>query len=454
VRPVSTYPMPVLAEEELAAARARLEDAEVRLLSGSVVDPAGVIRAKHVPAPRADAFHVSGMGASPSWNVFCVDNAIAFTPRFGVVGDLRLRADLVALRVLGGGLAWAPAEMFDQDGTPAPFCTRGLLRRTAAGLAERGLEARVGCELEMVLTPSSGGGWNAYGLGALLDVEPFVLDLLAAAERAGLPIEQIHAEYGDSQLEFSISPSDPLTAADHVVLARLIACRVARHHGVAVSFSPLPFAGGSGNGAHQHLSLFLNGAPLLSGGRGPYGLTDDGGAAIGGVVAGLPELTAVFAGSVLSPHRLQPGHWSGAFACWGAENREAAVRLCAATPGNPHGASIELKCIDPSANPYLATAVFLALALDGLAGAAPLPPEVTVAPAALTPEEAARTGAVRLPADQASALDVLEASELAHRLLGDDLLDALVAVRRYEHDTYGGQDVEAVAEKLRYAWSA
>lgn len=445
--------MPVLAADELATAAARLEDAGVRLLSGSVVDPAGVIRAKHVPARRVGTFHTSGMGASPSWNVFCVDNSIAFTPRFGVVGDLRLRADLAALRLLGDGVAWAPAEMFDQDGAPAPVCTRGLLRRTVAGLAERDLDVLVGCELEMVLTPRSGQGWNAYGLGALLDVEPFVLDLLAAADRAGLPIEQIHAEYGDSQLELSIGPTDPLTAADHVVLARLLACRVARHHDVAVSFSPLPFAGGSGNGAHQHLSLTQGGRPLLSGGAGPHGTTDDGGAVIGGIVAGLPELTAVFAGSVLSPHRLQPGHWSGAFACWGWENREAAVRLCAATRGNPHGASVELKCIDPSANPYLATATFLGLALEGLAGDAPLPPEVTVAPAALTAEEAARSGAVRLPGP-ASALDLLEASDLARRLLGEELLEALLAVRRHEVETYGGTDVEAVAEKLRYSWSA
>jgi glutamine synthetase len=446
--------MPVLAAEELTTVAARLEDAGVRMVSGSVVDPAGVVRAKHVPARRVGAFHTAGMGASPSWNVFCVDNAIAFTPRFGVVGDLRLRADLAALRLLGDGVAWAPAEMFEQDGAPAPVCTRGLLRRTVAELAQRGLEARVGCEVEMVLTPRGGPGWNAYGLGALLDVERYVLDLLAAADRAGLPVEQIHAEYGDGQLEFSIGPTDPLTAADHVVLARLIACRVARRHDVAVSFSPLPFAGGSGNGAHQHLSLSRAGAPLFSGGDGPHGLTADGAAAIGGLIAGLPELTAVFAGSVLSPHRLQPGHWSGAYACWGRENREAAVRLCADTRGNPHGASVELKCIDPSVNPYLATAVFLGLAADGLDRGATLPPEVTVAPDALSPEDAARTATVRLPADQRSALDALEGSDLARRLVGEETLEALLAVRRYELDTYGGQDVAEVAETLRYAWSA
>ena len=444
------YPMPALDEAELADAEAGLAEYEVRLLSGTIVDPAGVIRAKHVPAARARAFHIAGMGASPSWNVFCIDNAIAFQPGFGVVGDLRLRADLVALHVLGDGLAWAPAEMFDQDGDPVPVCTRGLLRRTQAELAGRGLTALVGAELEFVVPEQVGRPWNAYGLGPVLDVEPFVLDLVDTCAAAGLPVEQVHAEYGDGQFEFSLSPTDPLTAADNIVLARLLACRVARRHGLTASFSPQPFAGGAGNGAHQHLSLFRDGVPLLSGGQGPHGLTPEGGAAIAGIVAGLPELVGVFAGSVLSAHRLQPGHWSGAFACWGLENREAAVRLCAATPGNPHGASVELKCIDPSANPYLATAAFLGLAADGLSRDAALPPETTVDPAELTGARAA----VRLPEDQAAALATLESSPLAERLLGTEIRRALSAVRHHELDTYGQEGVAVLAERFRFTWSS
>lgn len=451
---MTSYPMPVLDDAELAAAQTRLAEAGARLFTGSIVDPAGVIRAKHVPAGRAAAFHVHGMGASPSWNVFCIDNVIAFTPRFGVVGDLRLRADLTALRVLGDGLAWAPAEMFTQQVAPAGVCSRGLLRRTQAGLAEQGISARVGAELEMVLTPWAGAGWNAYGLAPVMDVEPFLLDLIDAAERVDLPLEQIHAEYGEGQFELSLSPTDPLTAADNVVLARLIACRVGRRHQLGVSFSPQPFAGGAGNGAHLHLSLARGATPLFSDGAGPHGLTTEGGAAIGGVVAGLPELLAVFAGSVLSAQRLQPGHWSGAFACWGLENREAAVRFCAATPGNPHGASVELKCIDPSANPYLATAAFLGLALDGLVGNAPLPPEVTTDPAGLTAADAERTATVRLPIDQDAALTALEGSALARRLLGDEIMEALVAVRRHEQGTYRGADPAVLAGKFRYTWSA
>ena len=356
MRRLISYPMPVLDAADAAAAEAALAEGAVRLLSGTVVDPAGVTRAKHVPAARALAFHTAGMGASPSWNVFCIDNAIAFRPGFGVVGDLRLRADLAALRVLGDGLAWAPAEMVDQDGAPAPVCTRGLLRRTQAEAETAGLTALVGAELEFVVTERAGGPWNAYGLGPVLDVEPFVLDLVDMCAAAGVPMEQVHAEYADGQFEFSLRPTDPLAAADGVVLARLLAGRVARRHGLTVSFSPQPSPGAPGTAAHQHLSLFRDGVPLFSGGAGPHGLTPEG--EVGdrrdrGRAAGAARRVRRV-GAVRAP--VQPGHWSGAHACWGLENREAAVRLCAATPGNPQGASVEVKCIDPSANPYLATA--------------------------------------------------------------------------------------------------
>jgi len=442
---LTSFSMPLLDDARLGAAQAMLAEAGAKLLCGTVVDPAGVSRAKHVPAGRAQAFHVSGMGASPSWNVFCIDNAIAFLPGFGVVGDLRLRADLTALRLLDGGLAWAPAEMTDQDGAAVAVCSRTLVRRAQAALADHGISALVGAELEFVLVELADRPWNPYGLDAVLQVEPFVLDLLDACAVAGLPLEQLHAEYGNGQIELSAPPTDPLTAADHVVLARLLVRRVARRHGLAASFSPLPFAGGAGNGAHLHLSLHRDGVPLLSGGPGPHGLTPDGAAAIAGIVAGLPELVAVFAGSVLSGHRLQPGLWSGAFACWGLENREAAVRLCAATPGNPHGASIELKCTDPSANPYLAVATLLGLATDGISRDAAPAPEVRANPAD-------QPGAVRLPSDQATALAALDASALAARLLGTEIRTVLSAVRHHELQTWGPREIAEQAERFRFTW--
>lgn len=450
--------LPVLDHNSLTSIDDELSGAGVRLLVGSMVDSAGVLRSKQVPVRRVRGFHSPGVGASPTWNVFCIDNAIAFTSRSGVTGDLRLRIDLGAWRLLGDGVGWAPAEFFDQQGLASPHCARGLLRRVQAEVEAAGLSSLVGCELEFVLTGADGAplatrGWEAYGLSAVFDQEPFLRDVVEACEKVGLPLEQIHAEYGDGQYEVSLGPSDPLSAADNVVLTRIVLGRVARRHGLGVSFSPLPFVGGTGNGAHQHLSFTRGGEPLFSGGSGPHGLTADGGSAIAGIVNGLPELLAVFAGSVLSSHRLLPGHWSGAFACWGLENREAAVRFCAATPGNPRGANVEVKCVDPSANPYLSTAAILGLALEGLKEHARLPVETSGDPAS----EAGASGRAeptRLTHDQGQALADLAGSALAARLLGDEVLEAVVAVRQHERERYQGVDVAELAALFRFAWSA
>jgi glutamine synthetase len=436
---MSAQPFPVQDEQELFG---------VTALAVTAVDPGGVLRMKLVPRDRIAQAQQSGVGAAPSWHVFCVDNGIAFTPELGVVGDQRLRPDLDAARVLGGGLAWAPANFHEQSGMLSALCSRGRLCEAVRDLASIGVAATVGCEVEFVLTAADGSAlgqrpWNSYGVTAVLDQEEFLLRLLDDFRTARLDVEQCHAEYGDSQYEISFAPADPLAAADAAVLARVVISRAARRAGLAASFSPLPFAGGSGNGAHVHVSLHRDGEPLLSGGSGPHGLTAEGAAAIGGIVAGLPEVTGVLAGSVLSGGRLLPDHWAGAFCCWGLENREAAVRLCAVAAGS---ANIEVKCVDPSANPYLAIATVLGLIADGLRREAPLPAEATTHPA--------DGGYPTLPAEQSTALDALQDSTLARRILGPELLSALLAVRRHELAAFRGQEPSAVADRLRFAWSA
>jgi glutamine synthetase len=444
--------------DEAQAVTEALRAAGVRLVVGAIIDSAGVSRGKQVPVGRAGSMHRSGVGASSTWAVFCADNAIAATPRIGAVGDLRLRADLAAAVDVGGGLAWAPAEVFTQDGSASPVCWRGFLRRQQAAAEALGLEVLAAGEMEFSLLPArpdSAGGerWSAYGLGSALDHQDFLLDLEAEFDRAKLGLEQLHAEYGDRQFEFSLTPAAPLQAVDKLALARFLLGRTARRHGLAVSLSPKPFLDGVGNGAHLHMSFLRDGKPLLSGGEGPHGITPDGGSLIAGIVEQLPELTGLLAPSALSSLRLQPGMWSGAYACWGLENREAAVRLCAATVGNPYGANIEVKCVDPAANPYVACGAILAAALDGLRAGTPLPPEVTVAPASLTEDETKRLGVVRLPGTHAAALDALEQSAAARRHLGAELLEALVAVRRHEQAEYGGADMQTVVDRLRFAWS-
>ncbi|GAA2238691.1 glutamine synthetase family protein [Herbiconiux moechotypicola] len=423
------------------------------IIVGSIVDLSGVVRAKAVPAARAEAFESVGMGASPSWNVFCVDDQTAFTPTFSVTGDLRMRVDRSRLREIAEGVRWAPGTFHTQDGAVAAVCTRSALERQVERMRDRGLEALVGHEVEFVLDEAvPRERWSAYGLGSLLESRGFVADLLEAADRAGLEVAQVHAEYGPDQYEVSLAPRPPVEAADDLVLARILISQTARLHGLTASFSPVPAAGGSSNGAHQHLSFSRAGVPLISGGAEVHGLTDDGAAAIAGVLARLPEVLAVLSGSVLSTLRLRPGMWAGAYGCWGLENREAAVRLCAVTQGTPE-ATVEVKCIDPSANPYLATAVLLAAAIDGIETRAVLPPEVTVDPQLLAEAEREAAG-VRLLAGQTGArLEAFARSPFAAATLGAEIVEALVAVRSREDDTYGAVDPATVTTRLRYAWT-
>jgi glutamine synthetase len=439
----------------IQAVAARLADRGVRFVLGTAVDYSGVTRAKGVPIARFPTFVEQGMGASPSWLVFCADFGIAFTPDLGVTGDLRVRIDPAATVVVDHGVAWAPGEFFQQDGERFTGCPRWRLRQIVSRLQGAGLTASTGAELEFVLTAPDGSKrvgapWQGYGVRSALDVAPLLADLTDSFAGAGVPIEQLHAEYGADQFEISLPPADPVTTADRTILARVLIGRAAARHGLGASFAPVPFAGGAGNGAHLHLSVADADGPMLSGGAGPHGLTAKGACAIAGIVAGLPEVQAILAGSVLSPVRLKPGNWAGAFACWGLENREAAVRLVADTPSTPHGASVELKIIDGSANPYLAAAALLGLVLDGVQRSLPLPAEVTVDPATLPEEQRA---ALALTTNQPTALDALDRSDLARALLGSVIVDGTLAVRRYEHRTYGDATPADAAAVFRLAFS-
>jgi len=443
----------------LGSAVTQLEANGVGTVIGTVVSPSGLTLAKTVPTRRAPAFADPGLGASPVWHVFAIDQAgIAFTDDISVVGDQRLRIDPAELRAIGGGLAWSPASFFDQDGVPVPACARGTLTRIEAELAAAGVEALVGHEVEFLLVGPDGSRlpghlWAQYGLAGVLEHEGFVREVTGAATAAGVRIEQFHPEYGVNQFEISLSPDSPVAAADALVLLRIILGRVARSHGLRVSLSPVPFAGSVGCGAHQHFSLRRGNRPVFSGGDGPHGMTADGQAAIGGLVGGLVQAQSVLCGSIVSGLRMRPGNWAGAYTCWGTENREAAVRFLPATAGNRYGANVEVKIIDPSANPYFASAAILGLALRGIEHHTPLPPEVTVDPATLTETARCRAGALALPQAQRLTVAALDGSALIRSILGDPAVDALVAVRRYEDDHYGHLCAEQITEKFRMAWS-
>lgn len=449
------------AERVRQAARS-LASKGVRAVAVTIVDNAGVTRVKTFPTSRLERAARWGIGLTPVFAVFMVNDSITTSESVtGPVGDLRLILDPDRLQMLPGqpGWAWAPADQYTQEGEPFDCCQRAFLRRMVGRAADAGLEVLTGCELEWFLgreqdgTMVPAGTGPGYGAAVLAQLSDYARDLVSAFEDHGSGVEQLHPEYAPGQLELSLSHRPSLAAADLNVMARQVIRSVSARFGWQTCFSPVVVPGQVGNGGHVHLSVWREGQNLLAGGPGPYGMTPLGESFVAGILSELPALVAVGAPSVASYLRLVPSHWAGDYACWGRENREAAVRFITGMVGDREGAAnVEVKCFDQSANPYLAIGALLAAGLAGVERSLTLPPEVGDDPASHPPAELEARGIRRLPQTLAESLEHLERSEVLRQAMGAPLYQAFVAVRRAELEAYGSLDAEAIAAAHRFRY--
>jgi glutamine synthetase len=434
----------------------------VRAVAITIVDNAGVARVKTVPVGLLERAARWGIGLTPAFGVFMVNDSITTSVSVaGPTGDLRLMLDPAALRVSAAqpGWAWAPADQYTQDGAVFSCCQRSFAHRMAERAAQAGFELRVGTELEWFLGREDNGEviaaheGPAYGFAALADVSDYSRDLLSALADSRIAVDQLHPEYSTGQLEISLAHADPVEAGDLNVLARQTIRAVSAHHGWRASFSPVVVPGQVGNGGHFHWSVWRDGTNLFAGGDGPYGMTDVGESFMAGILAELPALIAVGAPSVASYLRLVPSHWAGAYACWGRENREAAIRFVTGMTGSERtAANFELKCFDESANPYLAIGCTIAAGLAGLDHRLRLPPELADDPATHPQHELQALGVKRLPQSLEESLKHLERSNVIQDAFETALYDAFVAVRRAELELFRGQDAESVARAHRWRY--
>jgi glutamine synthetase len=421
------------------------------------VDNAGITRVKTVPVARLPDAAAWGVGMSPVFDVFAVDDSITTSRHIGgPVGDLRLHPDLDRLTVLAAqpGWAWAPVERWTQEGQPYPACQRMFARRMVERAAAAGLTLLMAFEVEWFVgtdrpQPQPACTGPAYGMTRVVELSDYVDDLLVALAAQGVAVEQFHPEYAAGQLELSVAATDPVAAADLNVLVRQTIRAVAARRELRVSFAPVVTAGQVGNGAHLHFSVRDAHGNLFAGGSGPYGMTERGESVLAGVLARLPALCAIGAPGVASYLRLVPQRWAGAFQCWGRENREAALRFVTGVTGaGDRAANAEIKCCDGAANPYLVVGAVCAIAADSADAALRLPAEVSVDPASLDHADQPP----RLPASLPEAIGELEADDGLCAAMGEALFEAFLAVRRAEVDLFAGTEPEEIAAATRWRY--
>lgn len=421
------------------------------------VDNTGITRVKSVPLDRLATVVREGVGASPSFDAFLLDDSMApGSPLATPDGDLRLIPDparLVALHA-SPGWAWAPADRVGLDGRPHPIDQRGFAREMTRRLDAAGLDALMGFEIEFSLgrrdvlpdfVPVTTGA--GYGMDRLIEAAAFCRDLLVALDAQGVAVEQLHPEAGPGQFEVSVAPASPVDAADTSVLVRQTIRAVALAHGMAASFAPNVMPGSIGNGGHVHLSIHRDGRNLFAGGSGPAGMTAEAEGFAAGVLEELPALTAIGSPGVASHLRLRPSRWAGAHQAWGVEAREAALRLVPGLAGTEaRTANLEVKSFDLAANPYLAVGALIAAGLAGIESRARLPEPIVGDPAR------SASAPPRLPESVDAAVDALERSNALRLALGEDRLIAFCAVRRGEAELLRGASDDEIVARTRWAY--
>ena len=433
----------------------RVEDEGLRMVRFLWCGNDGTIRCKSSGRHGLRERLVDGIGLTQGMYAMNVLDQLQPVEGMGPVGEVRLVPDLATFRVLpyAPGTGALLVDQMSLEGAPAPACPRGFLRRMTSALAERGAELVASFENEFSLALEADGGWapldeslcfSTIGATAAQDYVDELVDALAAQ---GIELAQYYPELGPGQQEISVPPGPALRAADEQMLVRETIRGVAAVRGLVASLAPKPWAGGAGNGAHVHFSLWDpdGGRNRFHDGTSPDRLSGEARAFVAGVLEHLPGLCGLTAPSFDSYRRIQPAMWAGAFVCWGPDNREAPVRV-PSTFRSVEAAStnVELKSVDASANPYLALGGLVATGLDGLERGLEPPEPLAVDPGALSAAERKRLGVVRLPESQAQALDALEADPVLMNALGGPLATAFLAVRRSEWAAFSEADEESV----------
>jgi glutamine synthetase len=343
-------------------------------------------------------------------------------------GDFAMIPDLDTLRRVPWqpGTAMLLADLAWLDGSPVLASPRQILRRQLDRLAEHGLRAYAGTELEFcVYRDTYEEAWKRgyrelnpanlynvdYSMLGTSKVEPLLRRIRTEMATAGLKPESAKGECNLGQHEIAFRYAEALSTADNHSIYKLGAKEIAAQEGMSLTFMAKPNQR-EGNSCHIHFSLRdATGATVMDG-PGPSGLSRTGERVLAGLLASMRELTLLYAPNINSYKRYQPGTFAPTAVRWGVDNRTCALRLVG------HGASLRVENRVPGGdvNPYLAIAGMVAAALHGIENELELEP-------GLSGNAYEDVDAARVPSTLRDALTLWQAGGLPRAAFGDEVVD-------------------------------
>ena len=277
----------------------------------------------------------------------------------------------------GSSTARVICDAHTPDGAPFEGDPRYVLKRQLARAAALGLDYHVGPELEFFLFKPHADGdllpLQPHDRASYFDISTDLAhsvrrQMVDALQAMGIDVEASHHEVADGQSEIDFRYGPALVTADNTNTVRTTLKAVAQKNGLHCTFMPKPIAGISGSGMHVHQSLWerATGETAMYDAESEYGLSRTALHFIAGQLAHAKAMTPIIAPLVNSYKRLVPGYEAPVYISWGRTNRSALIRIPRISTGRIKSTRCELRCPDPSCNPYLAFAVMLAAGLDGI----------------------------------------------------------------------------------------
>ena len=264
-------------------------------------------------------------------------------------------------------------------------------------------------------------GYKSFNLGPEPEFFLFKLD------------EQGNPTLGQHEIDFKYT--DVLKACDNIQIFKLVVKTIARKHGLYATFMAKPKYGIAGSGMHCNMSLFTEEGNAFFDPEDPRGmqLSQDAYYFLGGLMKHAYNYTAIINPTVNSYKRLVPGYEAPVYIAWAGSNRSPLIRVPAS---RGMGTRLELRSVDPMANPYLALAVLLEAGLDGIINKIDAPDPVETNIYSMSPEERKEAGIIDLPSTLRNALKALETDEVVRQALGNHIYTNFLDAKRMEWASY------------------
>ncbi len=363
--------------------------------------------------------------------------------------DMIAKPDISTFRILpwrpkDKGVARMIVDIHTPDGKPYEGDPRYVLKRMVKKAAEMGFTAYFGPELEYFYFKTDklpeildeGGYFDLTTLDVASDLRR---DTILTLEEMGIDVEYSHHEVGPSQHEIDLKYDEAVAMADKVITYKITVKEIATRHGVYATFMPKPIFGVSGSGMHTHQSLFRGNKNAFFDANSQDYLSDIAKHYIAGLLNFARESILIWAPTVNSYKRLVPGYEAPVYISWSRKNRSALIRVPWYQPGKEKATRIELRCPDPSGNPYLQFAVMLGAGLKGIEMGLTPPDPIERNLYELEEPERLAMGVESLPGSLGEALVYAEKSEFLKEVLGEHIFARYIYIKKQEWNEYRSQ---------------